>query len=70
MFSLRTKAQMPAQEKALPGRAIKMRIPEKHFVNKHPIAPPFPEGMEMAMFGLGCFWGAERLFWGLPGVYT
>jgi peptide-methionine (S)-S-oxide reductase len=70
MFSLRTKAQMPAQEKALPGRAVKMRVPERHFVNKHPIAPPFPEGMEMAMFGLGCFWGAERLFWELPGVYT
>jgi peptide-methionine (S)-S-oxide reductase len=70
MFSLRTKSQMPSQEQALPGRAAKMRVPEKHFVNKHPIAAPFPEGMETAMFGLGCFWGAERLFWELPGVFT
>ncbi len=70
MFALRTKSQMPSQEQALPGRAGKMRVPEMHFVNKHPIAAPFPEGMETAMFGLGCFWGAERLFWELPGVFT
>ncbi|MGH8719117.1 MAG: peptide-methionine (S)-S-oxide reductase MsrA [Burkholderiales bacterium] len=70
MFALRTKSQMPSQEQALPGRAAKMRVPEKHFVNKHPIAAPSPEGMETAMFGLGCFWGAERLFWELPGVFT
>ncbi|MGH8773073.1 MAG: peptide-methionine (S)-S-oxide reductase MsrA [Burkholderiales bacterium] len=70
MFALRTKSQMPSQEQALPGRAAKMRVPEKHLVNKHPIAAPFPEGMETAMFGLGCFWGAERLFWELPGVFT
>ena len=45
-------------------------MPEKHFVNGHPLKPPFPEGMQQAVFGLGCFWGAERKFWQLPGVYV
>ncbi|MDH5511956.1 MAG: peptide-methionine (S)-S-oxide reductase MsrA, partial [Gammaproteobacteria bacterium] len=52
------------------GRAEKMPVPEKHFVNGRPLTPPFPEGMERALFGLGCFWGAEKYFWQLPGVYV
>src|SRR6266498_4254154 len=63
-------ASVPSREEALPGRDEPMPLPEAHVVNHHPIAPPFPEGMQRAMFGLGCFWGAERKFWQLPGVYT
>ncbi|HZT51621.1 MAG TPA: peptide-methionine (S)-S-oxide reductase MsrA [Stellaceae bacterium] len=71
MWSLSRKSlDLPTKEQALPGRAAKMPIPERHFVNGHPIAPPFPEGLETAYFWLGCFWGAERVFWQLPGVYT
>jgi len=66
----RKKAAMPRPEEALPGRRAKMPIPDAHFVNGHPLAPPFPGGLETAIFGLGCFWGAERVFWRLPGVYT
>jgi len=54
----------------LPGRATPMAVPERHFVNGNRIVPPFPDGMEKAVFGMGCFWGAERLFWQLPGVYS
>ena len=61
---------MPAPEEALPGRAEAMQVPEQHYVNGHPLQPPFPDGMEQALFGLGCFWGAERKFWETPGVYT
>jgi peptide-methionine (S)-S-oxide reductase len=61
---------MPLPEQALPGRDAKMPVPDRHFVNGAPIAPPFPEGLEQAIFGLGCFWGAERKFWQAPGVYT
>jgi peptide-methionine (S)-S-oxide reductase len=64
------KLQMPSKESALPGRAQKMPVPVAHFVNKAPLAPPFPAGMELAMFGLGCFWGAERKFWQLSGVFS
>ena len=60
---------LPAQS-TLPGRAERMPVPEEHFVNGHRIVPPFPEGMRTAVFGMGCFWGAERLFWQLPGVYS
>jgi peptide-methionine (S)-S-oxide reductase len=67
---MRRKAAMPAREDALPGRATPMPVPEKHFVNGHRLKPPFPAGLETAIFGLGCFWGAERCFWRLPGVYT
>ena len=66
----RKSLELPTREQALPGRAATMPIPEKHYVNGNPIAPPFPAGMEVAYFGLGCFWGAERVFWQLPGVYT
>lgn len=55
---------------ALPGRPEKMPVPARHFVSGHTLEPPFPAGLEMAMFGMGCFWGAERLFWLLPGVYS
>ena len=61
---------LPSREEALPGRAKRMRVPERHAVNGHPLAPPYPEGLETATFGLGCFWGAERKFWSLPGVWT
>ncbi len=71
MWSLRRKPlEIPNAEKALPGRTAKMRVPAKHFVNGNRLEPPFPEGLETAYFGLGCFWGAERVFWQLPGVYT
>ena len=60
---------MPNDKTALPGRSEPMSVPDTHFVNGHPTAPPYPEGMEMAMFGLGCFWGAERKFWQQSGVY-
>jgi len=64
------KTEVPEKENALPGRADPMSVPETHFVNGHPLKPPFPEGMEMATFGLGCFWGAEKAFWETEGVYT
>ena len=64
------KTEVPEKESSLPGRAEPMSVPETHFVNGHPLKPPFPEGMEMAMFGLGCFWGAEKAFWETEGVYT
>jgi peptide-methionine (S)-S-oxide reductase len=64
------KSRLPAPGQALPGRAERMPVPERHFVNGHRIVPPFPEGMEIADFGLGCFWGAERQFWQVPGVYA
>src|SRR5262245_51090235 len=62
--------QIPSKAEALPGRDVAMDVPETHFVNGHRLTPPFPDGLERAMFGLGCFWGAERKFWQLPGVYT
>jgi peptide-methionine (S)-S-oxide reductase len=64
------KGEMPDPSVALPGRATAMPIPEKHFVNGNPLRPPFPAGIRSAQFALGCFWGAERKFWQLPGVYT
>lgn len=70
MFAFHKKTRMPRPEEALPGRSEKMPVPERHYVNGHPLEPPFPAGMEMALFGLGCFWGAERRFWETEGVYS
>ncbi|BAC08437.1 peptide-methionine (S)-S-oxide reductase MsrA [Thermosynechococcus vestitus] len=64
------KLTMPSPSEALPGRAEPMPVPKAHLVNGHPLTPPYPEGMELAMFGMGCFWGAERKFWQVPGVYV
>ena len=61
---------MPASQEALPGRDEKMPVPERHYVSGNPLTPPFPASMETAMFGMGCFWGAEHKFWELEGVYT
>jgi peptide-methionine (S)-S-oxide reductase len=64
------KTQMPSADRALPGRSETMPVPSTHFVNGHPLAGPFPDGFQTAIFGMGCFWGAERLFWQTPGVWT
>jgi peptide-methionine (S)-S-oxide reductase len=64
------KLRMPTQAESLPGRAEKMPVPATHFVNGRTLAPPFPDGLRTALFGLGCFWGAERKFWETPGVFT
>ena len=67
----RHKTEMPPRDRALPGRATAMPVPPKHYVNGNPLKGPFPDGMEIAIFGLGCFWGAERKFWEAgPGVYS
>ena len=71
MFSFRKKTAMPAPGEALPGRPAPIPTAERHFVNGRPLKGPYPEGVELAMFGLGCFWGAERKFWQLPkGVWV
>jgi peptide-methionine (S)-S-oxide reductase len=70
LFGFGKKVTLPTVREALPGRSEKMPVPSGHYVNGHPLQPPFPAGMESAMFGLGCFWGAERKFWQLEGVYT
>lgn len=67
---LHKKAVMPSKEAALPGRDEKMHVPDRHVVTDTPMQPPFPDKYHQAMFGLGCFWGAERKFWQLEGVYT
>lgn len=70
IFGLKKKLTMPKPEEALPGRSQRMPIPAKHYVNGNPMSPPYPDNMELAMFGMGCFWGAERKFWQLgEGIY-
>ena len=64
------KLDMPAAAEALPGRDEAVPVPSQHYVNRNPLSGPFPEQMKVAIFGLGCFWGAERKFWELPGVYS
>jgi peptide-methionine (S)-S-oxide reductase len=71
MFSFMKKmTQLLPGERTLPGRGAAMKVPDQHFVNGHPLKPPFPAGLQQAVLGMGCFWGAERLFWQRPGVYT
>ncbi len=67
---LHAKTRLPAVGEALPGRAERMPVPERHLATGNRMVPPFPAGLEVATFGLGCFWGAERLFWELPGVHS
>jgi peptide-methionine (S)-S-oxide reductase len=62
--------RMISADEALPGRETKMPVPERHFVNGRPLEPPFPDGLEQAVFGMGCFWGAEKALWDIPGVFT
>jgi peptide-methionine (S)-S-oxide reductase len=69
MFSFRKKTAMPSPGEALPGRAQPIHTAELHFVNGRKLAPPYPEGFEQAIFGMGCFWGAEKAFWSIPGVW-
>jgi peptide-methionine (S)-S-oxide reductase len=70
MLFTRKKLEIPDPEEALPGRNGRMPVPERHFVNGNPLEPPFPAGTEQAVFGMGCFWGAEKKFWEAAGVYT
>jgi peptide-methionine (S)-S-oxide reductase len=70
LFGFGKKTVIPTPEQALPGRSQAMRVPSHHYVNNNPLKPPFPDGFETAVFGLGCFWGAERKFWQLNGVYS
>ena len=69
-MTLRKTSRMPTASEALPGRPAKIPVPEAHYVNGHTLTPPFPSQLRLAMFGLGCFWGAERIFWQLDGVYS
>jgi peptide-methionine (S)-S-oxide reductase len=70
MGSSSDKVKMPSPEEALPGRSERMPVPKAHFVNAAPLEPPFPPGTELALFGMGCFWGAERKLWQTPGVVS
>jgi len=70
MLWMQRKTRMPAPEEALPGRSAAMPVPARHFVLGTPLQPPFAEGVQRALFGLGCFWGAEKRFWSEAGVYT
>lgn len=70
MLGLGSKNRMPSMEEALPGRSRAIEPPATHFVNGHPLKGPFSDPLRLAMFGMGCFWGAEQRFWQLPGVYS
>ena len=70
LFTTELTLRLPQPDKALPGRTTPMDVPGAHFVNGRTLVPPFPAGLEQAVFGMGCFWGAERKFWQAPGVYT
>ncbi len=70
MFTHRWKSEIPGPREALPGRSKPLAVPVPHYVNGNRIKPPFPEGFQTAYFAMGCFWGAERQFWELPGVYS
>jgi peptide-methionine (S)-S-oxide reductase len=70
LFDSPMKLRLPRPEQALAGRAATMPVPARHHVNGHPLAPPFPEHLQQAVFGMGCFWGAERKFWQAGGVFT
>lgn len=70
LFGFGKKLSLPSPEEALPGRDEPMPVTNRHDVNGNPIQPPFPKGMELALFGMGCFWGAEKAFWQLPGVFS
>src|SRR5947207_13268793 len=69
-FFSSSKLRLPSREEALPGRAERMPVPARHFVSGARLEPPFPAGTELALFGMGCFWGAERIFWKAGGVYS
>lgn len=70
MWSFKKKLDLPSAEEALPGRASRLPVPSRHAVLDAPIDGPFPDGLEVAYVGMGCFWGAERIFWRLPGVFS
>ncbi len=70
MIGQGNKTALPQPQDALPGRSAVMPVTNRHYVNGNPLLPPYPTGMELALFGLGCFWGAEKCFWKIPGVYT
>ncbi len=70
MASFSKKTSLPSEAEALPGRDHSMQIPDQHYVNGNQLLPPFPEGLALAMFGMGCFWGAEKGFWQLEGVFS
>ena len=70
MILFKKKLDVPNPDEALPGRGQAMTVTNQHFVNKNPICPPFPDNLEMALFGMGCFWGAERKFWQQQGVFS